>query len=66
MQKYYQTVSSTRELTDMILKWFSENISPKEKSNTKRVKYNDKFLIEDGFLTTADPKIFEMFPSALL
>ena len=66
MQKYYQTVSSTRELTDMILKWFSENISPKEKSNTKRVKYDNKFLIEDGFLTTTDPKIFEMFPSALL
>ena len=66
MQKYYQTVSSTRELTDIILKWFSEKISLKEKVNTRIVKYNDRFLVEDGFLTTADSKIFENFPSALL
>ena len=43
MQDYYRVVSSTRELTDMILKWFGEQL--KEKQENTIDKYNELSLI---------------------
>ena len=42
MQDYYRVVSSTRELTDMILKWFGEQLT--EKQDNKIDKYNEKAI----------------------
>jgi len=65
MQRYYQTVLSIRELTDVLLQYLDEAIYRKNK--TKQVeKVNDRFVIKDNYLDTVDDDLFTKHPSALL
>ncbi len=64
MQDYYRVVSSTRELTDMILKWFGEQL--KEKQNNTIDKYNERFVIYNGFIDTIRSSVFFEQPSAII
>ena len=65
MQRYYQTVLSIRELTDVLLQYLDEAIYRKNK--TKVIKQvNDRFVIRDNYLDTADDNLFTQHPSALL
>jgi len=65
MQRYYQTVLSIRELTDVLLQYLDEAIYRKNK--TKVVKQvNSRFVIRDDYLDTAEDNLFANNPSALL
>ena len=64
MQNYYRVVSSTRELTDMILKWFREQL--KEKQDNSIDKYNERFVIYNGFIDTVKSSVFFEQPSAII
>ena len=64
MQDYYRVVSSTRELTDMILKWFGEQL--KEKQDNTINKYNERFVIHNGFIDTINSSVFFEQPSAII
>ncbi len=64
MQDYYRVVSSTRELTDMILKWFGEQL--KEKQDNTIDKYNERFVIHNGFIGTIRSSVFFEQPSAII
>jgi len=65
MQRYYQTVLSIRELTDVLLQYLDEAIYRKNK--TKVVKQiNSRFIIRDDYLDTVDDSTFANHPSALL
>ena len=64
MQDYYRVVSSTRELTDMILKWFGEQL--KEKQDNTIDKYNERFVIHNGFIDTIRSNVFFEQPSAII
>ena len=64
MQDYYRVVSSTRELTDMILKWFGEQL--KEKQDNSIDKYNERFVIYNGFIDTVKSSVFFEQPSAII
>ena len=64
MQDYYRVVSSTRELTDMILKWFGEQL--KEKQDNTIDKYNERFVIHNGFIDTINSSVFFEQPSAII
>ena len=64
MQDYYRVVSSTRELTDMILKWFGEQL--KEKQDNTIDKYNERFVIHNGFIDTIRSSVFFEQPSAII
>ena len=64
MQDYYRVVSSTRELTDMILKWFGEQL--KEKQDNAIDKYNERFIIYNGFIDTIRSSVFLEQPSAII
>ena len=64
MQDYYRVVSSTRELTDMILKWFGEQL--KEKQDNTIDKYNERFVILNGFIDTIRSSVFFEQPSAII
>ena len=64
MQDYYRVVSSTRELTDMILKWFGEQLT--EKQDNQIDKYNERFVIYNGFIDTIKSSVFFEQPSAII
>ena len=65
MQRYYQTVLSIRELTDVLSQYLDEAIYRKNK--TKAVKQiNSRFVIRDNYLDTTDNSVFAEYPSALL
>ena len=64
MQDYYRVVSSTRELTDMILKWFGEQLN--EKQGNTIDKYNERFVIHNGFIDTIRSSVFFEQPSAII
>ena len=65
MQRYYQTVLSIRELTDVLSQYLDEAIYRKNK--TKIVKQvNRRFVIRDNYLDTVDNDLFAKHPSALL
>lgn len=65
MQRYYQTVLSIRELTDVLQQYLDEAIYRKNK--TKVVKQiNERFVIKDDYLDTVDNDLFAKHPSALL
>jgi [protein-PII] uridylyltransferase len=65
MQRYYQTVLSIRELTDVLSQYLDEAIYRKNK--TKAVKpINSRFVIRDNYLDTTDNNVFAENPSALL
>jgi [protein-PII] uridylyltransferase len=65
MQRYYQTVLSIRELTDVLLQYLDEAIYRKNK--TKAIKQvNERFVIRDNYLDTVDDDLFTKHPSALL
>jgi [protein-PII] uridylyltransferase len=65
MQRYYQTVLSIRELTDVLLQYLDEAIYRKNK--TKVIEsINSRFVIRDDYLDTVSENIFAEQPSALL
>lgn len=65
MQRYYQTVLSIRELTDVLLQYLDEAIYRKNKIKTV-TEINDRFVIKDDYLDTTDDDLFTQHPSALL
>jgi [protein-PII] uridylyltransferase len=65
MQRYYQTVLSIRELTDVLLQYLDEAIYRKNKTRVVK-KINDRFVIRDNYLDTIDDDLFTKHPSALL
>ena len=65
MQRYYQTVLSIRELTDVLLQYLDEAIYRKNKTKVIR-QVNERFVIKDDYLDTVDDDLFSKHPSALL
>lgn len=65
MQRYYQTVLSIRELTDVLLLYLDEAIFKKNKTKVA-TPINNRFVIRDGYLDTTSENIFAENPSALL
>lgn len=65
MQRYYQTVLSIRELTDVLLLYLDEAIYKKNKTKVA-TPINDRFIIRDGYLDTTSENTFAENPSALL
>lgn len=65
MQRYYQTVLSIRELTDVLLLYLDEAIYKKNKTKVA-TPINDRFIIRDGYLDTMSENTFAKNPSALL
>ncbi len=65
MQRYYQTVLSIRELTDVLLLYLDEAIYKKNKTKVA-TPINDRFIIRDGYLDTRSENTFAENPSALL
>ncbi|MGB2172646.1 MAG: [protein-PII] uridylyltransferase [Porticoccaceae bacterium] len=65
MQRYYQTVLSIRELTDVLLQYLDEAIYRKNKTKVKK-QVNERFVIRDNYLDTVDDDLFTKHPSALL
>ena len=65
MQRYYQTVLSIRELTDVLQQYLDEAIYRKNKTRQVK-KINDRFVIKDNYLDTVDDDLFTKHPSALL
>jgi len=65
MQRYYRTVLSIRELTDVLLQYLDEAIYRKNK--TKAVNpINSRFVIRDNYLDTMSDDTFSEHPPALL
>ena len=57
MQRYYQTVLSIRELTDVLLQYLDEAIYRKNKTKVIR-QVNERFVIKDDYLDTVDDDLF--------
>jgi len=65
MQDYYQVVLSVRELTDTLLQCLSELIFQNKKSGEK-IKLNQRFVVNNGYIETTNYHVFDKDPSALL
>jgi [protein-PII] uridylyltransferase len=65
MQRYYQTVLSIRELTDVLQQYLDEAIYRKNKIKVV-TQVNERFVIKDDYLDTIDNDLFTKHPSALL
>ena len=65
MQRYYQTVLSIRELTDVLQQYLDEAIYRKNKIKVV-TQVNERFIIKDDYLDTIDDDLFTKHPSALL
>ena len=65
MQRYYQTVLSIRELTDVLSQYLDEAIYRKNKTKVCK-QINSRFVIRDNYLDTTDDSVFAEQPSALL
>ena len=65
MQRYYQTVLSIRELTDVLLQYLDEEIYKEVKSKAVK-EINDRFVARDNYLDTTSTNTFAKHPSALL
>jgi [protein-PII] uridylyltransferase len=65
MQRYYKTVLSIRELTDVLQQYLDEAIYRKNKIKVIQ-QINDRFVIKDDYLDTVDDDLFTKHPSALL
>tara|TARA_E500000178_G_scaffold269618_1_gene267483 strand:+ start:2157 stop:4892 length:2736 start_codon:yes stop_codon:yes gene_type:complete len=65
MQRYYQTVLSIRELTDVLQQYLDEAIYRKNKIKVIK-QVNERFVIKDDYLDTIDDDLFTKHPSALL
>ena len=65
MQRYYQTVLSIRELTDVLLLYLDEAIYKKNKTKVAK-PINSRFVVRDGYLDTCSESTFAETPSALL
>ena len=65
MQRYYQTVLSIRELTDVLQQYLDEAIYRKNKIKVI-TQVNERFVIKDDYLDTIDNDLFTKHPSALL
>lgn len=70
MQRYYQTVLSIRELTDVLLQYLDEEIykavKPRAAKKNALKKINDRFIVRDNYLDTVSDNTFAEHPSALL
>ncbi len=65
MQRYYQTVLSIRELTDVLLQYLDEVIYRENKAKVV-TPINDRFVIRDEYIDTVSESTFAEHPSALL
>lgn len=65
MQRYYQTVLSIRELTDVLQQYLDEAIYRKNKIKVV-TQVNERFVIKDDYLDTINNDLFTKHPSALL
>ena len=65
MQHYYQVVLSIRELTDTLFQCLSQEILYNKKSKEKII-LNKRFVINNGYIETTNPDVFDKDPSALL
>ena len=65
MQRYYQSVLSIRELTDVLLQYLDEAIYRKNKAKVIS-QINERFVIRDNYLDTTSEDVFIKQPSALL
>ncbi len=65
MQRYYRTVSSLRELNDVLLQHLDEVIL-RAGEREKITPINDRFQIRNGYIQAVDASLFERFPYALL
>ena len=65
MQKYYRIVLTLRELNDVLLQLFDEDIlRSKEKEKIKII--NSRFQIRNNYIEATNSKIFQQTPSALI
>ena len=65
MQRYYQTVLSIRELTDVLSQYLDEAIYRKNKTKDFKL-INSRFVVRDNYIDTANDSVFAEYPSALL
>ena len=68
MQDYYRHVLALRELNDIVLQIFEENILVKGRKRRwpKIEKINDRFQIRNDYIETTEPDVFSREPQALL
>ncbi len=65
MQDYYRNVFRLRELNDMLLQHFDEEILGKELPQ-EIITINQRFQVRNGYIEAIDKKVFERTPSALM
>jgi [protein-PII] uridylyltransferase len=65
MQKYYRTVSSLRELNDVLLQHLDEAIL-RAREREKIVQVNDRLQIRNGYIQVSNSSIFKRYPHVLL
>ena len=64
MQDYYRSVTSIREINDVLMQVLEENLSANRARNV--VVVNERFQIREGFLEARNAEVFTETPSALL
>ncbi len=65
MKEYYRVVLSLRELNDVLLQLFDEEIL-RSKERTKIVSINNRFQIRNNYIEVKSSKVFERTPFALI
>lgn len=64
MQRYYQTASSVREITDVLMQLLGEELNGT--GNLEITPINDRFQLRGKYLETTRESIFHETPSAML
>lgn len=65
MQDYYRTVLALREVNDIVLQLYNEEILSKGKGERIR-PINERFRIHNDYIEACSPRVFEDHPAALL
>ena len=65
MQDYYRTVLQLREVNDIVLQLYDEEIL--SKGTTDRIEaINERFRVHNDYIEALSPRVFEEYPAALL
>ncbi|MFX4228561.1 MAG: [protein-PII] uridylyltransferase [Porticoccaceae bacterium] len=64
MQRYYQTASSVREITDVLMQLLGEELG--DTGNLEITPINDRFQLRGQYLETTGPNVFRENPSSML
>ena len=64
MKGYFTVIKRTRELNEMLLQWFSENISHEQTQHL--LPLDDDFQLSNDYIEVRHPNVFEDNPAALL